>query len=65
MRYYHYRNNNSNVFTEEREKAPGSIYTAKDTPAEPHSSRPPGKSTLIIEDDTVYEIDEECMECRK
>ncbi|MCX4326539.1 MAG: hypothetical protein OSJ45_04485 [Lachnospiraceae bacterium] len=66
MRYYHYKNNNSNVFTEERElKASGSIYTAKDKQTEPHSSRLSSKSTLIIEDDTVYEIDEECMECRK
>lgn len=66
MRYYHYRNNNSNIFTEERElKTQGSIYTSKDRPAEPHSSHLPSKSTLVIEDDTVYEIDEECLKCRK
>lgn len=66
MRYYHYGNNNGNTFTEERElKASGSIYTETDKPEKTYSSRLSNKSTLVIEDDTVYEIDEECLRCRK
>ncbi len=64
MRYYHYGNKDSNIFTEERElKASGSIYTPEDKVAETYRNRLSNKSTLIIEDDTVYEIDEECLKC--
>ncbi len=65
MRYYHYGNKNS-MFTEGRElKASGNIYAAKDRQGESYNSRLPKDSTLVIEDDTVYEIDEECLRCRK
>ena len=65
MRYYHYGNKNS-IFTEEKElKASGSSYTVKDKQGEAYNSRFKRNSTLVIEDDTVYEIDEECLRCRK
>lgn len=65
MRYYHYGNKNS-MFTEDRElKASGSVYGVKDRPGETYNSRFSKDSTLVIEDDTVYEIDEECLRCRK
>ena len=65
MRYYHYGNKNS-MFTEDRElKASGSVYAVKDKPGEAYNGRFSKDSTLVIEDDTVYEIDEECLRCRK
>lgn len=65
MRYYHYGNRNS-MFTEERElKASGSVPVTKDKPGETGASHFSKNSTLVIEDDTVYEIDEECLRCRK
>ncbi len=54
------------MFTEDRElKASGSAYAVKDKPGEAYNSRFSKDSTLVIEDDTVYEIDEECLRCRK
>lgn len=54
------------MFTEDRElKASGSVYAVKDKPGEAYNSRFFKDSTLVIEDDTVYEIDEECLRCRK
>lgn len=65
MRYYHYGNKNS-IFTEERElRASGNASPGRDKPGEPYNSRNSKNSTLVIEDDTVYEIDEECLRCRK
>lgn len=65
MRYYHYGNKNS-MFTEDRElRASGSVYAVKGKPEEAYNSRFSKDSTLVIEDDTVYEIDEECLRCRK
>ena len=58
MRYYHYEYKNNNNFTEENDlRASGSICIkekTKDT-----------RGSLIIEEDTVYEIDEECIKCRR
>lgn len=54
------------MFTEDRElKASGSVYAVKDKSGEAYNSRFSKDSTLVIEDDTVYEIDEECLRCRK
>lgn len=65
MRYYHYGNKNS-MFTEDRElKASDSVYAIKDKPGGAYNSSFSKDSTLVIEDDTVYEIDEECLRCRK
>lgn len=65
MRYYHYGNKNS-IFTEERElRASGSASPVRDKPGGAYNSRFSKNSTLVIEDDTVYEIDEECLRCRK
>lgn len=62
MRYYHYgyKNNRTSVEQDELEECfiaeMGNINNNK---------RNVYNSRLVIEDDTIYEIDEECVRCRK
>ncbi|HBA98110.1 MAG TPA: hypothetical protein DCZ23_08380 [Lachnospiraceae bacterium] len=60
MRYYHYGYKNNSKSSDEENTLNGCFITETDI-----NKKTVYNSSLVIEDDTVYEIDEECMKCRK
>lgn len=61
MRYYHY-GYKSGSRSEDGENNSGECFMAETGSIK---KRTVYNSSLVIEDDTVYEIDEECIRCRK
>ncbi len=61
MRYYHYGNINNSESEKEKNNLKGCFITDMDN----ININNVYNSSLIIDDDTVYEIDEECIRCRK
>lgn len=60
MRYYHYGNINNSKSEKDRDELKGCFIDVDNI-----TKQKVYNSSLVIDDDTVYEIDEECIRCRK
>lgn len=61
MRYYHYGYKNNSELKDKEDDIKGCFMENSDS----INKKAVYNNNLVIEDDTVYEIDEECIKCRK
>lgn len=63
MRYYHYGYTTSDKTEVKKTDTISSI--GRNYAKKQYNAREKSSDGLIIEDDTIYEIDDECINCRK